>query len=284
MTGPAHKAKTAPWLILSYPALMLLALFLVPLGIMVAVSFFRRLPASFFEPAFVLENYARALEPLFLERALFSLGIAALAAGICVLLAFPFTYFLTRLKKRHQIPWLVFLLAVLALSEVIISFAWSLLLSRTAGVSNLLVWLGLMNEPTSWAPGFTAVLLGLVYIALPYAILMLYPPLSRLEPEIPEAATILGASPAQAFLTIITPITRPALIATFLLVFIFVLGSYVIPQVLGRPQQWTLPVLITDQAIARSNLPLAASLAVVLLLASILITFLTLRLGGRQNE
>ena len=80
---------------------------------------------------------------LFGRTLVFSLLIAGLSAAVCVCIGFPFTYFITRMKRRAQVIWLVLLMLVLSLSEVIVGFAWSVLLSRTAGLSNILVWLGL---------------------------------------------------------------------------------------------------------------------------------------------
>ncbi len=284
MNHPDYKRPNSvrPHLTLLYPGLIIVLLFVTPLLIMSAVSFFRRLQNAFFEPAFVLENYSRALGPFFLNIIGFSLFVAALAAGVCLAVGFPFTYFLTRLRRKAQVPYLVLVISVLSLSEVIIAFSWSLLLSRTSGVSNLFAWLGLLESPVSWSPGFAAMLLGLIYIALPLSVLILYPPLSRLERDLTEAATTLGASPVVSFFTIVVPLLRQALVSAFILVFIFVLGSYLIPQVLGRPEQWTLPVHITDQAILQSNLPLAAALAIVLLVASVGLSLLSLRLGARE--
>ena len=117
-----------------YPALMLGLFFVVPFGIMIAVSFFHRVESATYEPAFELANYARFFSAFFARALAFSLYIAALTAVISVLLGFPFTYFLTRLRRRTQVVWLVFILAVLSLSEVIIGFSWSTLLSRTAEI------------------------------------------------------------------------------------------------------------------------------------------------------
>ena len=84
---------------------------------------------------------------------------------------------------------------------MIVAFTWYVLLGRASGVSNILVWLGLMDEPVAYAPSFVAVLLGLCYIAFPYCVLTLYPQLSRLDREITEAAQTLGASPWRTFWT-----------------------------------------------------------------------------------
>lgn len=271
-----------PYFLLTYPAIMILLLFFVPLCIMFALSFFKRIQSAFFEPAFVFENYVRAFSTFFLQRIGVSLWVAAVAAFICLLIAFPFTFFLSRLRRSRQVPYLVLLISILSLSEVIIAFSWSLLLSKTSGISNLLVVLKLLDAPVSWAPGFVAMLSALVYISLPLAIIVLYPSLSRLDVSLTEAATTLGASPIVSFFNVVLPNVRQALLTTFILVFIFVLGSYLIPQVLGRPEHWTLPVHITDQALLKSNMPLAAALAMLLLIASAGLSLLTLRLGRSQ--
>ncbi|MGQ3073414.1 MAG: ABC transporter permease, partial [Ferrovibrionaceae bacterium] len=178
----------------------------------------------------------------------------------------------------------VFLLAVLSLSEVIIGFSWSTLLSRTAGVTNLLMLIGLMDQPVSLSPGFGAVLTGMTYQAFPYAVLVLYPSLSRLDPTLTEAARTLGASPLRSFFTVVVPALRNAILATVIMVFVFALGSYLLPQLLGRPQQWTLSVLITDQAIYQSNMPFAAAMAVFLVLVSLALVVLSTLLGQKEGR
>ncbi|UCF92313.1 MAG: ABC transporter permease [Desulfobacterales bacterium] len=266
-----------------YPALMLGIFFVVPFGTMVAVSFFHRQPGAFYLPGFELGNYRALYTALFGRVLVFSLFLAGLSAAVCVSLGFPFTYFITRMQRRAQVVWLVILLSVLSLSEVIIGFARSLLLSRTAGLSNLLVWLGLMDQPASWSPGFMALLLGICYLAFPYTVLVLYPPLSRLDPARPEAALTLGASPLRTFFTVVVGSLRNAIVAAFVMVFVFTLGAYLLPQLLGRPQHWTLSVLITDQAIYQSNMPLSAAMAIFFMAVSLLLVALTMYAGQEKR-
>ncbi|CAB1060063.1 ABC transporter, permease protein 1 (cluster 1, maltose/g3p/polyamine/iron) [Olavius sp. associated proteobacterium Delta 1] len=267
----------------AYPALMLAVFFIIPFGIMVAVSFFHREPGGFYLPGFEFTNYQNLYTALFRRTLLFSLFIAGLSAAVCVSIGFPFTYFITRMRRRAQVVWLVFLMSVLSLSEVIVGFAWSLLLSRTAGLSNLLVWFGLMEKPVAWYPGFTALLLGICYLAFPYTVLVLYPPLSRLDPALPEAAQTLGASPIRTFFSVVVGSLRNAIVASFVMVFVFSLGVYLLPQILGRPKQWTLSVLITDQAIYQTNMPMAASMAIFFMLVSLLLVMLTMVIGKGKN-
>jgi len=276
------RSGDGPWphLLLAWPTLALTVLFLVPLGTIAALSVFRRIQAGFFEVDFVAANYQRALDAFHLERLLVTVLLALAATLICVLVAVPFTYLLTRRPRRAQVPYLVLVLASLSLSEVIVAFAWSLLLSRTSGVSNLLVMMGLMNAPVSWSPGLPAVLGAFVFVALPLAILSLYPTFSRLDDELPQAARTMGAAPLVGFVTVVMPLVRRAVAATSALVFIFVIGAYVIPQTLGRPAHWTIPVHITDQAIMKNHLPLAAALAIVLLVVSSLVALAIVVIGS----
>jgi len=273
----------APVWLLSYPTLMLGVFFLIPFGIMFATSFFERDPIAFYRPAFVFDNYARLATSLFIDHLLFSLYLAVFVSVISIALAFPFTYLLTRMRLRTQTLWLVFVLSVLSLSEVIVGFSWSMLLSRTAGLSNVLVWLGILEEAVAWAPSFGAVVVGYLYLTLPYTVLILYPPLSRIDPELNEAARTLGASPLRAFFNVVIPSTRTPIIASMILVFVFTLGVFLIPNLLGRPRHWTLSVLITDQAIYQSNPPFAAALAVFLLMTSAALILITLWLSRRKR-
>jgi putative spermidine/putrescine transport system permease protein len=272
------------WLLPVVPTVFLVVFFLVPLTIMLAVSFFHRVEGAFFEPAFELDNYARFLDPFYVGILKFSVALSASAAALAVAIAFPFTYILTRMSRRTQIVALVLLLAVLSLSEVIIGFSWSTLLSRTAGVSNLFVSLGLLEKPASYYPSLPAVILGLVYLSFPYTVLVLYPALSRLDPELPEAARMMGASPRRTFFTVVVPMLRRSIISTLILVFVFTLGAYILPQTLGKPPHWTLSVHITDQAIFQANLPFAAAMAIFMLIVTLVMIALTLMLDQKKSE
>lgn len=277
---PRRAADYGP---IAFPAVMLLLFFAVPFGLMIAVSFFQRIEGGFYEPAFVWSNYARFLSVFFGRVLSFSMMLAAGVAVLSVALAFPFTFLLTRLRRRTQVLWLVFLLSVLSLSEVIIGFAWATLLSANAGISNLLVMVGLLDAPTSLSPSLGAVLTGIVYQAFPYTVLVLYPALSRLDPTLTEAARTLGASPLNSFFTVVVPALRNTIVATLIMVFVFALGCYLLPQLLGRPQHWTLSVLITDQALFQANMPFAAAMAVFLVLVSLGLVGLSLLVGKKEN-
>ncbi|AJE49093.1 ABC transporter permease [Celeribacter indicus] len=281
MSDEVTHAATPRWLGL-WPAAMLCLFFLVPFCIMLAVSVAHRDVSGFYEWGFEPDSYARFLSAFFGKVMAVSLSVSLAAAAICVALGFPFTVFLASMGHRTQTRILVVLLSVLALSEVIIGFSLSTLLSRTAGVGNLFHWFGLVSDPRAYTPSLFALVTGLCYIGFPFAVLVLYPPVSRLDPEIVEAARVMGASGPRAFFGVIVPNLRGAIVGAFILVFVFTLGSYLLPQLLGRSEHWTLSVHITDQAIYQSNLPFAAAMSVFLMLVALALVGLA-SLAGRDR-
>ncbi len=243
---------------------MLIVFFLCPFLIMGVVSFFYRVPDGFYEPDIVLDNYALFFDTVFLTALARSLFLCAITSVVCVCLAVPFTYLVSRMRRRAQVSIVILLLCIVTLSEVILGFSWTILLSRTAGVSNIIVWLGLLERPVSYYPGGFAIMMAMLHFCFPFAVLTIYPPISRLDRSLPEAAATLGAGPIRAFLTVAVPALRPTIISALALVFVFALGAYLFPQMLGRPADWTLSVLITDQAIYKSNIPFAAAMSMFL--------------------
>lgn len=277
-----REAATPGWLGF-IPGATLVVLFLIPFAIMLAVSVAQRETGGFYEWGFDLTGYERFLSAFFGGILLTSVAIAAGAAVIAVALALPFTVILTRMSRQIQTAILVVLLSVLSLSEVIVGFSVSTLLSQTAGVGNILVWLGVAAEPRAYTPSLFALMTGLTYLSFPYAVLVLYPPVARLDPELEQAARTMGASPLQTFLSVTAPLLRAPILGALILVFVFALGSYLLPQVLGRPEHWTLSVHITDQAIYQSNLPFAAAMAAFLLLVALAMVGFALLLAREKG-
>jgi putative spermidine/putrescine transport system permease protein len=268
--------------ILWLPVAALAVFFLVPFGLIAATSFYRRIEGGFYEPGFVFDSWSRLFSDVYVGRTLFSLRLCLLVALLTTVVAFPFTWFLTRMRVRAQVPLLVLVLGALTLSEVIVAFSWDLILGRATGITNILVWAGMMSEPKAFTPGFWSVVAGLSYTSFPYAVLTLFPSLNRVDREVTEAAGTLGASPWRTFTTVVVPLCRQALLAAFLLVFVFTLGSNIIAQVLGRPQHWTLAVVISDQATMSANVPFAAAIAVFLTLISLAVVGIVSFAGSRS--
>jgi len=280
------KRWTPLWLqgtILGIPALFLIIFFVAPLALLIVFSFFQNVPGGGYVRDFTIENYVRLLKPLYLGRLGFTIWISALTAFASLAIGFPFTYFIVRLASpRLQSLAIGTVVSTLWLTYVVRAFGWSVLLSRSGGVGKLLAWLGLVEIPPSYTPGFAATFIGFVYVYLPFMILSLYGSLRGLSRELEEASISLGANWWQTLRKIVVPLALPGMMAGSLLVFLLAIGTYVVPVILGKPQQWTLPVLITDQVLYESNIPFGAALSIVLVLivGVLLIGFGRLLRGG----
>ncbi len=263
-------------------SVMIGVFFMVPFVLIIMASVAVKTPDGDFSYGFDLTHFERFMTWFYIERALFSAAMCALISCISLLIAFPFTYMLTQFKERTKTLWLIYILAQLSLSEVLIAFSWQVLFSRKAGIGNILEYTGIIEKSFAMAPSAGAVIAALVYLAVPFAILLLYPALSRMDRSLIEAARTLGTSTLGTFFRIVIPVNRSALVSSSVTIFVLTLGAIIVPQVLGKPEHWTLSVLITDQAIFNFNLPFASALAVVLLLLSGSVVAAVMKFGGEK--
>jgi putative spermidine/putrescine transport system permease protein len=194
-----------------------------------------------------------------------------IVGAISVGLGYPLTWAIVRMRRRLQVAWLVFLLATLSLSDVLIAFSWQVMLAKRIGLSNLFVALGLMDVPESLTPSGGAVVACLVYLVLPFTVLTLFPVFSRLDLDLIQAARTLGASPFRAFLSVVVPMTKGPSMIAFVMAMVLTVGAYVPPLVLGRPESWPMAVLIGRTALAGHDLPRASAMSVFLLAATVLL-------------
>jgi putative spermidine/putrescine transport system permease protein len=259
--------------LLLWPALVTLALTVVPVWLLLRISIAPQDASAPWGDGFSLDAYRSLMASDAVRGLQRSLQLALVVGLISLSAGFPLTYFITRMRRRAQVLWLVFLLATLTLSDVLTAFSWQVVLSKRIGLSRLLVALGLMDQPDSLSPGVGAVVVCLVYLVIPFTVLTLYPALSQLDRALIEAARTLGAPAWRAFTSVVLPLTRvPATIA-FVLSAVLTLGSFVPPIALGRPENWPMSVLIGNAALAGHNLPRAAAMSVLLLVVTALLAW-----------
>lgn len=269
--------------LLTGPGLFIAVMAIIPAFLMVQLSLAHREVGGLWSPGFELTQYRQLATPLFARIMGFSLLLALTGAAICVSLAFPVAYFITRMKRRAQVAWLVFLLGSLSLSEVLIVFAFQVLLSTSGSLAGALTAVGMLVPGQALYPNFPAVLTCLVYLLLPYVILFFYPALSQLDPEVEQAAATMGASRFTTFTQVVLPMMRGQVLTAVLLVVIFTFGAYLTPLVLGRPPQWTIAIHINNAAMGAGNVPLAAAYAVAVVAFMVALLILT-RLLSRRPE
>lgn len=245
--------------------------FVIPLLFMIVVSFYQPDPMGFYKEAFVWENYGKFFSSFYYTVSFRSITSSALGAVLVVALSFPLVLFVSDLSRRLQLFWIILLLSLMCLSEVIIGFAWLILMSESAGLPRLLEAVGLWDNPRSLSPSFGAMMIGLVFLGFSIVALILYPSVARRDRSIEEAAVTLGTPPSRVFFKVLVPVFRTSLVSVTLTMFVYLLGVFVMPTMLGRPQDWTMTVIISDKALGDANLPLGAALAVVMLIVTVLV-------------
>jgi len=266
--------RQAIWLLV--PCLLTLAfLFLAPQAFMLEASLGKRSVLGGVLHVYSLANYARALEPLYLNILARSLGLAFATTALCLLLAYPVAYWIgLRVDPRHRNVWLVLVILPFWTSFLVRMYAWIFLL-RSEGLINLsLMALGL--PPLSLLYNDFAVMVGQVYGELPFMILPLYASLEKLDRSLLEAAADLGAGPRQALWRVTLPLTTPGIVAGCVLVFIPSLGAYLAPDLLGGARTVYVGNLIQSQFAVARDMPFGAALSFLLTIA-VLVLLLVFR-------
>ncbi len=250
---------------------------------MVVVSFYKADPMAFYQETFTWENYQRYFSSFYLNVTLRTLWSTALSAVIVVVLAFTAMLAIVELSRRWQLFWIILLLSMMCLSEVIVGFSWLILLSESAGIPRLLGALGLWDNPRSLSPSFGAMMIGLVTLGFSVVSLVLYPQVAGRDKSVEEAARTLGTPPYLVPLYVTLPIFMQTLIALTLTMFVYLLGVFVMPVMLGRPKDWTMTVMISDKALGDGNLPLGAALAVVMLIITAVLLIVSLAFSRKRT-
>jgi putrescine transport system permease protein len=212
-------------------------------------------------------NYAAlAADWLYLASYVKSLQIAAVSTGLLLLIGYPLAYGLARAPSRLQ-PLLVTLVILPFWTSLLIRvYAWINILQRDGLLNQALGALGLVDAPPTWLATDTAVLIGIVYSYLPFMVLPLYAALQRMDETLFEAAADLGCPPWKSFWLITVPLSLPGILAGALLCFIPIVGEFVIPDLLGSSQTLMIGQTLWTEFFANRDWPLAASVAVILLL------------------
>jgi putrescine transport system permease protein len=204
-------------------------------------------------------------DSLYLRAYLNAIKFAGVSTLICLLLGYPMAYGIVRAPRS----WRGFLLLLVILpfwtSFLIRVYAWIGLLKGNGIINNVLLALGVIHEPLTLLNNAFAVYLGIVYSYLPFMVLPLFAQLEKLDPSLLEAAADLGCRPWRAFLRVTLPLSLPGIAAGTLLVFIPAVGEFVIPDLLGGPDNLMIGKVLWDEFFTNRDWPVASAVAVVML-------------------
>ena len=234
---------------------------------------------------FTVSNFVFVTQDsLYWKSYLSSLWIAAVSTAITLAVGFPLAYGMARAPRTLRPILLMLVILPFWTSFLIRVYAWIGILKKEGLLNQFLLWLGLIAEPLTILNTNTAVYIGVVYTYLPFMVLPLYAALERQDPTLLEAAADLGASRFTAFWTITWPLARAGVVAGCLLVFIPVVGEFVIPSLLGGSETLMIGRTLYDEFFRNRDWPVSSVVAVLLLLVLIVPIMLFQRNQAKAQE
>ena len=254
--------------IIAAPFLWLAVFFLLPFGLVLAISLGTNAPDSVppVELGLGFANFKLLFtDSLYLDAWLSSLRIAATSTFCALLLGYPMAYAIARARPQRRPLLLMLVVLPFWTSFLIRIYAWMGLLSENGILNQFLRWSGLASHPGTILGTEWAVHIGIVYAYLPFMVLPLYAALEKLDWSLLEAASDLGARPFPAFLTVTLPLSLPGIVAGCLLVFIPAVGEFVIPDLLGGTDTLMIGKVLWDEFFTNADWPLASAVAICLL-------------------
>ena len=271
--------------VIAPPFVWMLLFFLLPFAIVLKISFSESIIASppfapLFEydpdegilnAVFRLFNYQYLIEDsLYIKAYLNSIKIAFVSTILCLLIGYPFALAIARSPRRNQPLLLVAVMLPFWTSLLIRVYAWVGILRQDGVLNNFLLSTGIINEPLVLLQTGFATYVGIVYAYLPFMILPLYAVLEKQDLTLLEASRDLGASPARSFLDVTWPLSLSGVAAGSMLVFIPVVGEFVIPTLLSGESTLMIGRVLWSEFFSNRDWPVASAVAVVMLLALII--------------
>jgi putrescine transport system permease protein len=272
--------------VIAIPYVWLLLFFLLPFLVVLKISVSEMEGASFRDLVRVengaltfdlkFANYLLLVkDDLYFTTYLSSLKYAAVTTLACLVIGYPFAYFMARARATLQpallmlvmLPfWTSFLLRVYAWKGLLVENGWAWNVISALGLDQVLASTGLIPAPGQLMNTPFSLVLGMTYTYLPFMILPLYSNLSKMDLRLLEAASDLGATAWVAFWTVTVPLSRAGIIAGSMLVFIPCVGEYVIPELLGGPQTQMIGRTLWDEFFSNNDWPMACAVAVTMVL------------------
>ncbi len=267
-------------------ALWMLLFFNLPLVSVLFISLVQRGRSGGIKspPVLTLQNYADFFDPLYLGVFWRSLRIGLIVTLICVLLGYPLAYFIARRPPRWRDALLLLVMIPFWTNFLVRTYALKQVLGADGLINATLLGLGLIARPLDLLYNEPAVLVGLVYGYLPFAVLPLYASIEKFDYTLIEAAADLGANAARAFWRVMLPMTLPGVVAAVVLTLVPVVGAFITPDLLGGGKVEMIGTLINRQFGPARNWPFGSAMSLVLMalvLAGVVAYF---RFGGRERR
>lgn len=257
---------------------------LIPNVMIIGTSFLTRDEANLIEMTFTLDNYTRLLDPLYAKVLMHSFYMAIVATLLCLVIGYPFAYIVAKMPQKWR-PIMLFLVIVpFWTNSLIRTYGLKIVLGTQGILNQALMTLDIIDKPLRIMYTETAVMIGLVYILLPFMILPLYSAIEKLDDTYIEAARDLGANKLQTLLKVVLPLTMPGIIGGCLLVLLPALGMFYIADLLGGAKNLLIGNVIKSQVLNARDWPFGAATSIALTLAMAVMLYAYYRAGKLLNK
>ncbi|MEZ8312958.1 spermidine/putrescine ABC transporter permease PotB [Vibrio splendidus] len=257
---------------------------MIPNIMIIGTSFLTRDEANLIEMTFTLDNYLRLADPLYFKVLMHSFYMAIVATLLCLFIGYPFAYIVAKMPAKWR-PIMLFLIIVPFWTNSLIRTYGLKVVLGTQGVLNKgLLALDIIDKPLRIMYSETAVMIGLVYILLPFMILPLYSAIEKLDDTYLEAAKDLGANKLQTLLKVVLPLTMPGIIGGCLLVLLPALGMFYISDLLGGAKNLLIGNVIKSQVLNARDWPFGAATSIALTTAMAVMLYAYYRAGKLLNK
>lgn len=285
MRAGTYRASRGPWLVVP-AAVWLLLFFALPLLIVVLISLVERGRAGGVRIPleFTLEYYRRLVDPLYLGILWSSTRIALIVTVLCVLFGYPLAVFMSRMPDRVRNAMLLLVMVPFWTNFLVRTYAIKLLLSAEGLINTFLISRGVVPAPLDLLFNDFAVILGLVYGYLPFAVLPMYASVEKFDNRLMEAAADLGAGLRRAFLRVMLPLTMPGILASIVLVFVPVVGAFITPDIMGGGKVEMIGTLINRQFGVARNWPFGSALSLALMVLVVVGVLYYFRTGDEKER
>ncbi|MGL9734999.1 MAG: spermidine/putrescine ABC transporter permease PotB [Symbiopectobacterium sp.] len=256
----------------------------IPNLIIIGTSFLTHNDAHLITMVFTLENYTRLSGPLYASVLLHSLNMAVIATLCCLLIGYPFAFILARLPEKIRALLLFLLIVPFWTNSLIRIYGLKIFLSTRGYLNEFLLWTGIIDDPLRIMYTSQAVVLGLVYILLPFMVLPLYSSIEKLDNAYLEAARDLGANKWQSFIRIVIPLTMPGIIAGCMLVLLPAMGLFFVADLMGGAKNLLIGNVIKSQFLNIRDWPFGAATSICMTLVMGLMLFVYYRAARFLNK
>ncbi|ROQ87695.1 spermidine/putrescine ABC transporter permease PotB [Vibrio crassostreae] len=257
---------------------------MIPNIMIIGTSFLTRDEANLIEMTFTLDNYVRLADPLYFKVLMHSFYMAIVATLLCLIIGYPFAYIVAKIPAKWR-PIMLFLVIVpFWTNSLIRTYGLKIVLGTQGVLNKSLLALDIIDKPLRIMYSETAVMIGLVYILLPFMILPLYSAIEKLDDTYLEAAKDLGANKLQTLLKVVLPLTMPGIIGGCLLVLLPALGMFYISDLLGGAKNLLIGNVIKSQVLNARDWPFGAATSIALTMAMAVMLYAYYRAGKLLNK